>query len=284
LLSGSGAGALLLTLNPSARGNTSSASFRFRATLASRPSACFSGQYSGDTRYPAQAVSTCIPVGPGRTALQVSSTSGEYTFGQLLPLSVRLTFPAEIGIVTRQVNVLAAPATANSQPVDGTSNTVLFGEGNFVPLLNIGTGQASVDLTTAMPFNRSAVTVSYPGGGDLQSASVQIPIRMRQLATQIVLRPIPSPSLQPLTLSVFLTGCPVGVDCVGVPSPTGTVRFFDGDVQLGEVAAIGSGAGTAVARLANVTRPPGIRRFRATYSGDTFYTPASSGTNTVTVQ
>lgn len=141
-----------------------------------------------------------------------------------------------------------------------------------------------MDLTTAIQFNRTALTVSYPGGGDLRSASVQIPLRMRQLGTRIVLRPIPSPSFQPLTLSVFLTGRPIGTDCVRVPSPTGAVRFLDGELVLGDVPVTAAGGGAGLASFSNVTRPPGARQFRATYSGDTFYAPATSAVAAVTVR
>jgi hypothetical protein len=94
------------------------------------------------------------------------------------------------------------------------------------------------------------------------STAFQVPLRMRQLATQLVLRPNPSPSFQPLTLSVFLTGCPIATDCSRLPAATGTIRFFDGDLQLGValLAAIGNGA--AVASLSGVTRPSGTRQFR----------------------
>lgn len=277
-LSGAGVGPLTLTLSPSPRGNTSSASFRFRATFATRPQACFSGRYSGDARYPAQDMSTCINVGLARTSLSVSPSSAEYSFSELLPLSVRLTFPAEVGLVTRNIS-LATTATG-----DGTSNTLLFGEGSAVPLINISAGQASVDMTTIVQLDRAALTITYPGGGDLQSTSVQIPLRMRALSTQLILRPIPSPSFQPLSLSVFLTGCPVGAECGRLAAPTGTVRFFDGDLQLGESAIQSIGNASGVAALSNVTRPPGLRQFRAVYSGDSRYAPANSSTVQVTVQ
>jgi hypothetical protein len=260
----------VLTLTPSPRGNTSSTSFRFRPTLETRTNAAFLMRYSGDANHPPLETGMIFPVFPARTTIAATGASS-FGVGELYSIPVSIKFPSELGILTRSVRV------------DLIRNTVTLDQLNF-PLINVGVGEASSNLLFPVPFDTRNIIVTYPGGGDLATSSVTIPVQRRLIPTQSFMRLMASPTLQPLTLQATINGCPPAADCSTLPAPSGTVRFFDGDLLLGETPARSASAGQSSASLGNVVRPPGTRQFRVQYAGDSVYAGSTSNSLPVTVQ
>ncbi len=267
---GTGIPDTVLTLTPSPRGNISSTSFRFRPTLQTRTNAAFLIRYSGDANYPAQDTGLIFPVFPARTTTAAPGAP-HFGIGELYSIPVSIKFPSELGILTRSVRV------------DLIRNTVILAQLNF-PLINVGAGEANSNLLFPVPFDTRNVIVTYPGGGDLAASSVTLPVQRRLIPTQSTMRLIASPTLQPVTLQVTINGCPPAADCATLPAPSGTVRFFDGDLLLGETPARSAGAGLASALLGNIVRPPGTRQFRVQYTGDSVYAGSTSNSLPVIVQ
>lgn len=270
-VSRSGFGPLTLPLaaDPRSFGLGALASFKFRATFAERPSACFTVQYSGNRDYPASSASVCAPTAPATPQLAISATGKTYTFGAFFPVEISLTFPAELGVLTRSVTL---------QPLGITAP------------LAVQVGRAEADVSLAMPFNATSVQAQYPGGGDLGPATASLSVAMAPVTTTTTLDPLSSQSKNPLTLNARVA--PVLPKGVALPLGTGVagvVQFFDGDLLIGQV---GSGTtlqivgadGALRVSLANVIRPVGTRSFRAVFLGSALFASSQSASVQTVIQ
>jgi hypothetical protein len=263
-VSRSGMTTVTRTLSPvsSSSSIASTASFPFRATFSERPSACFSVQYATDGFYPSTTGSVCIPTGPAVTALALSVPAKSYNFGQPFPITVNLTFPAELGILNRSVTINPVPGTVEMTPA---------------------VGQAGVTLQPILPFNAGGLKASYGGGGDLASATAELELTMNPIATSLILQPIPASVSNPFTLRAEVRSA-VPLPSAGQSALGGPVQFFDGELFIGSAPlAIGSD-GVHRATLSNVIRPVGPRFIRVVYDGNKLFNGSKSTVVQTTVE
>src|SRR5262249_39707934 len=137
---------------------------------------CFDAAYSGDARYravPNLATRPCAQVSGAPATLQAVSAPATFVLGTPTSLTARLTWPNSVGIVNRNVTVLADGRAAGSIALtpDPTG-------------LGIAQGTANILL----PFNTRAVTFTYDQSGDLLASQVSFPITMTAVATSMTLR------------------------------------------------------------------------------------------------
>jgi len=248
---------------------------------------CVTAEYSGDGRYGSSASrfeqSACRTVKAARSVLQNLTPASSYVFGSSTPLSVRLTWPDSVGIVSRTVTVLADGRSA------GTITLVPNAQG-----LGIADGTSNFSL----PFNAKNLTFVYDRSGDLDSSQLTIPISMSPLVTSMS-------SLLPATVSnPFAIPYLLSITTGGRAIPPGTalggsVEFRDGDVLLGTLPAptLQSGSGISdgssntilpasvnvFGSLPNNIRPTGRRTITIRYTGSPLF-QASQVQITPTVQ
>jgi hypothetical protein len=237
----------------------------FKAKFLDKPNACFTLEYSGDSVYIPVAAQLCVPVTPALPVLEISAATDQYTFGTAFPITLKLTFPPDLGLASRVVHV--------------TPPNIDFS-------LNVAVGTASLDVNLQLPFAEPSIAASYAGAGDVGGAKALFALRMLPAATTTTLDTLPAGASNPLTLrAVVRSVVPVGTTSTGAkPVPSGTVQFFDGDVILGQVAATANADGSTAAALANVSRPVGARAFRAVYAGAGQFAASTSPVLAVTIR
>jgi hypothetical protein len=238
-----------------------SVAFPFKATFAEKPSACFTVTYSGDSIYPAASANPCFDTGPAVASLQLQGLDN-YTYGSPSPVQVKLTFPAELGLISRTVHL---------DPI-GRDLT-----------LDVGVGSATVTTALLYSFALKGITAIYAGGGDVSAAGDKLAFSMNPVVTQTRIDALPPTASNPLTLRATVTPvAPAGV--AAPPAPTGVVQFFDGTLFLGQASLAAQTDGTLKAVLSGVARPVGARPFKAVYLGSSFFTSSTSPVVTVTIQ
>ena len=225
------------------------ATFSYTPTLADRRSGsvCFDAGYSGDSRY--QSVSSlgiqrCAQVNGAPTALQAVSPPSTFVLGTPSALTARLTWPNSVGIVNRNVNVLA----------DGKSaGTILL----TPDPTGLGVAQGAANIL--LPFNTRNVTFSYDQSGDLLASQVSFPVTMAAVATTMTGRAASSVS------NPFAIGYTLAVSNQGVTIPAGTslsggIEIRDNGALLQQLPApsIPTGAGTFADGSSNTILPSSI--------------------------
>lgn len=206
--------------------------------------------YSGDST---NAGSTSLPlaqvVNKAVTTTTLSATPSSTVFGQPLALVALVTAPSATGTVafTDRGNPIGSAAVLN--------------------------GKATLQIAS-LAVGAHIVTASYRGNsshGTSQSAPVPVTVQMGVTTVQLASALNPSRTGQPVTLTATVSS-PFG-------SPTGSVTFTDGAVQIGTPQRIGSG--TASVRTSTLTA--GSHIIAASYSGDRNYTASVSPNLTQTV-
>ncbi len=143
------------------------ATFSYKPTIADRRGGfvCFDAAYSGDSKYrPVSGLGTlsCAQVTGAPTVLQAVTPSLTYALGSPGALNARPAWPDSLGIVNRNVSVLA----------DGRAvGTVLL----TPDPTGLGVAQGTANIL--LPFNTRSVTFSYAQSGDLLAS--QTPFRSR---------------------------------------------------------------------------------------------------------
>lgn len=250
-------------------------------------SVCAGVNYSGDSRYIALPLTPntagsgstigdgsvrtvgCSAVGPAPSVLQVLTPPANYALGAATPFSVRLTWPNSVGIVGRNVTMLADGRPAGTIPLtpDRTG-------------LGVATGTSSIVL----PFNTRNLTFAYDASGDLAASQTTSTITMAAVTTSITSL-LPSTVTNPFTIPVTLSFSNRGVAIPAGTSTGGSIEFRDGDTVIGTVPvpALASGPGitdgssntlllseTSIqvpVALTNVIRPLGTHTITARFTG-----------------
>ena len=176
-------------------------------------------------------------------------------------------------VLTATVSVTSPGTGTPTGTVSFRNNGVQFGTGTLT------NGTATYTLTTALPpAVYSNITAVYSGdANDITSTSSAIALTVTRNGTTgaLAANPVgPSPWGTSETLTASITPANGGVG-----TPTGTVTFTDGNVNLGSAPLI-----SGVASFATSAITPGNKTLSATYSGDAnFNPPATAPTTTLTV-
>ncbi|MGC4049431.1 MAG: WD40 repeat domain-containing protein [Paludibaculum sp.] len=184
----------------------SMATFSYTPTIADRRSGfvCFDAAYSGDSRYRAitgLANLPCAQVAGAPTSLQTVFPPSSFVLGLPSSLTARLTWPNSVGIVNRNLTVLA----------DGrAAGTILLTPDPTG--LGVALGTASILL----PFNTRNLTFTYDQSGDLLSSQATAVIGMSPVATAMTTRAAATVN-NPFSIGYTLT-----VNNQGVTIPGGT--------------------------------------------------------------
>jgi uncharacterized delta-60 repeat protein len=118
------------------------------------------------------------------------------------------------------------------------------------------------------------ILASYLGNANFEPSEASVEHSVSMLATTTTFSTSPNPSAfrEAVTLSATVSAG------VGAPTPTGTVRFYDGTTQVGS-ANLSSG----VAQISRTNLAVGAHDLQAVYVGTVNFTPSSSDVVTQTV-
>lgn len=195
----------------------SQAAFNYTPTIADRRagSVCFDAAYSGDTRYTNVAsigsILPCAAVTGAPTVLQAITPPATYVLGTPSALSARLTWPNSVGIVNRNINLLADGKATGSMTLTPDPT---------------GLGLAQGSANVLLPFNARNLTFTYDQSGDLLSSQTSVPITMSPVATAMSAR-VASTVTSPFSIGYTLSISNQGVTIPGGTSLGGAVEFRD---------------------------------------------------------
>jgi uncharacterized repeat protein (TIGR03803 family) len=251
---------------------------------------CFATNTAGDTSW------TGLKTGAttfGEATLTASSTSGIYTYaltcggmesgfaylriGDVKASSiVGLTVGSPVALGDMDT-LTATPTTL--QPIAPITGSVTFSYGGAsrgsIPLSN---GSASLSVTAqGFPKGTYPVTATYSGDTNYLGSSVTTNVVVKGYATAATVGAMPTTLTQgqSSTLSSIVSRTSAS------GTPTGTVKFYAGAVELGS-AELSGGTASLVGATSGST-PPGKYAVTAKYSGDSLDQPATSAPTEVTV-
>ncbi len=186
---------------------SSQAGFNYTPTIADRRagSVCFDAAYSGDARYAGVAglgtTLPCAPVTGAPTVLQSITPPLTYVLGTPSALTARLTWPNSVGIVNRNVSVLADGKSAGSLTLTPDPT---------------GLGLAQGGANILLPFNARNVALTYDQSGDLLASQTSFPVTMSPVVTSMSAR------VAGTVTSPFSIGYTLSINNQGVTIPGGT--------------------------------------------------------------
>jgi hypothetical protein len=297
-------GTQTLQLSPSSGASTAKLTYTPSFDDRRNGTVCFVAFYSGNSSYKAgNSGSQCFPVAPAASTLTITAPNNVFNFGQSTPVTVRLTFNPELGLVSRTVSI--SRTTFNNE---GLSSTTIGLVGLSTVSPGVATGTISLVLATSL--NVDPIRAEYAASGDLDRASALLTASMNPIATRTQ---IVSPNTS--VLNPFSIGASVcTVTPIPVPGLAGDVNFLDGTLSLGRVSiprgaiipicpagSINDGSSNTIllgelppinVTLTGVARPSGTRQISATYSGFSLITngpqvsvnASTSTTRLITVQ
>jgi hypothetical protein len=226
------------------------AAFSYTPTIADRRSGfvCFDAAYSGDSR--SRGVNglgtlPCAQVSGAPTALQAVSPPPTFVLGSPSALTARLTWPNSVGIVNRNVTILA----------DGrAAGTILL----TPDPTGLGVAQGTANIL--LPFNTRNIALFYDQSGDLLASQTSTAIAMAPVATTMTAR-VASTVSNPFSIGYTLTVNNQGVTIPGGTSLGGGIEIRDNGALLPQLPApaIPTGtAGTIVDGSSNTILPSSI--------------------------
>jgi hypothetical protein len=266
------------------------ATFSYTPTIADRRSGsiCFDGGYSGDSRYRSVAGLTtlaCAQVTGAPTVLQAVSAPSTFVLGTPTALTARLTWPNSVGIVSRNVTVLAdgrAVGTITLTP-DPTGLGVAQGTANIL-----------------LPFNTRNVTFSYDQSGDLLASQTSFALTQTPVATSMTVRAASTVS-NPFSVGYSLSVSNQGVTIPGGTSLGGGIEVRDNGALIQQLPAPSIPTGTAGSfadgssntilpssilvngTITNLILPAGSHTITVRFLGSTLF-QASQGAASILVQ
>lgn len=210
------------------------AAFSYTPTLADRRNGfvCFDAAYSGDSRYRAVTglpTLPCAQVSGAPTSLQTVFPPSSFVLGTPSSLTARLTWPNSVGIVNRNVNVLAEGRAAG---------TILLTPDPTG--LGVALGTASILL----PFNTRNLTFTYDQSGDLLTSQTTAVIGMSPVSTAMTARVAATVS-NPFSIGYTVTVSNQGVTIPGGTSLGGAIELRDNGVLIQQLPAPSIPSGVA---------------------------------------
>jgi hypothetical protein len=196
--------------------------------------------YNGDPNFNTSTGSLLQQVNKADTSTTVASNHNPSVFGQ------SVTFTATVAAV--------APGTGSP------SGTVSFFDGTtLLGTRALGGGHAML-ITSALITGSHTINATYNGDGDFNTStgSLTQDVNKDNSSTTVISSQNPSVFGQAVTFTASVSATPPGTG-----TPSGTVDFFDGGVQIGTGTLA---SGTATVTLS--TLPAGNHAITATYNGD----------------
>jgi autotransporter-associated beta strand protein len=199
--------------------------------------------YRGDSRDRTSNSSLAVEVVQATTNTAITSASNPSVYGQPVTLTATVT--------------QSDPGPNPGGTVQFFDGSTLLGEGTLD-----GSGTASI-TTSAISVGTSAITAVYvPDVFHVSSTSPALSQVVGQDSTTTTLTSDPAPSVYGQAVTLAAT---VAVTAPGSNTPTGTVTFYDGSINLGTGVLDTNG----VATLSITSLPTGSDSISASYAGDT---------------
>jgi hypothetical protein len=242
-------------------GTLTSGSATYATSALSAGSHTITAQYSGDTNF-AASTSTAVSVtvsGTAKTATQTTMLAS----GTQLNLGDKLTL--SLGV---------APTSGNGTP---TGSVVILDGSTQIASVTL-TASAGSFSTTTLAAGSHTLTAQYSGDSDFaasNSSAVTVTVSSQTKAASTTAL---NASATQISAGESVSFTAHVAPASGTGSPTGTVAFLDGGFQIG-TGTLASGA----AQFATSTLAAGKHTITAAYSGDSNFTPSSSGAAGVTV-
>jgi hypothetical protein len=222
--------------------------------------------YSGNGNY---ATATSLPISLAVTAAPTATTT--------ITLSLASPTVALAGSDAFTVTVTVAAATSSAKTPSGY---VQFYQGSkrlFSPIPLTAGGLTTYAASAGVTVGTSSITAVYLGDANfLGSTSASQPLTVTRGPTTTQLNPaygsVSTGVADPYVASIGFTS-------FGVPSPSGTVEFFQGSASLGKVSVTNAQATLVGAPQSSA----GTYGITAVYSGDANYLGSTSTSSSVTV-
>jgi ELWxxDGT repeat protein len=211
--------------------------------------------YTGDSNYD-ESISGPATVTAGTVSVTLTGPQTSPTLGQPVTLSVHVSaspgsiIPTGTNVVFRDAALTVGSATVNAN------------------------GDAKLTLPAGLPVGPHSLTAFVLSGG-AECDSTAFVVTVKQAATTLSLKSTAPTSIlgQSITLTAILG------TSQGLPAPSGTVTFSDGQTVLGSAPVSNAHAALLVSNLAL-----GNHSITATYAGDSNFTGSSAAlSQTVTV-
>jgi hypothetical protein len=214
--------------------------------------------YNGDTLY-AASVSSAVPVVVGKDGSSVNLTSSGASVSQGASLTLTATISNSSGTSlspTGTVTFMSGSSTVGTAAVSG------------------GTATLTTVAASALPGSHP-ITAQYAGDANFNaSTSSAVLLTVLYVTTTTA----GASSNSPVVGATVTVTASVGQGS-GTQTPTGTLTLFDGTIQVGSPANVGSG--TSSFPISNVTL--GTHSYTVTYSGDAVYAASTSSVLQVVV-
>jgi uncharacterized protein (TIGR03437 family) len=219
------------------------------------PSGSYIANYAGDNNYnpSSSGQSGVISRAPATSTTSVSANINPVPANQPV-------------VLTATVSGSGASSTPTGT-VTFTSNGIVLG----VAVVTGGGGTTGVaSITTTLTGGTNSIVATYSGDSVYSGSSGTLQLTVNKPPSTLLFSSSPSVSVfgQPVTLTVRITGSTQG----GTALPTGTVTFFDNNVNIGVVNLVN---GVATLTLSNL--PVGVNTFTVVYSGDANFGSAQQG-------
>ena len=215
--------------------------------------------YPGDAQYRPSSDTISLLAAQVPTTLTLAASPAGSNYGQPVTLTATIS-----------------PSTPQQDHVP--TGTVTFSNGSTVVGTSPVSNGAATFTTSLLPTGTASITAAYSGDTNFTastSASTSVTVTGYGSTTGLTVTPNPASVGQTVTLSAAVA--PVGA---GYSSgPTGTVSFYDGAKQIGQVALDASGH----AVFATSALAIGSHVLTASYSGDAAYYASSSAATTLVV-
>jgi hypothetical protein len=231
-------------------------------------------------------VSNISPVGTGTHLVDASysgdgahqpSTSGTIPLiAEPEPTTLTLTANPASSSYSQQIllTAIVGPDTAQDHNATGT---VTFAFGNVtLGTVAISDGAATAVATlnvTSLPVGTDSLTASYSGDTNFAPSTGTATQVVSGYASTTALTATPDPSYvgQPVTLTAVVTE----VGTAYFTRPSGSVTFYDGATELGQVT-LGFNGGASNASTITTALAAGTHTLSAVYSGDVAYYASTS--------
>ena len=212
--------------------------------------------YGGDGTFAGSSSSISQDVELATTTTVASSSPNPSTYGQPITL-------------TANVNSSDGTPTGSVDFYDSTTNTDLGS-------VSLNSGSASLPVSS-LPVGGNSITATYRGDAKFAGSSASISQTVEMVTTTTIASASPNPSTygEPITLTATVSAASQGVG-----TPTGTVAFYEGTMELGWASLDGWGNASLTTSL------PGAGQYSLTavYGGDAGFAGSTAAISQVVGQ
>jgi predicted secreted protein len=162
---------------------------------------------------------------------------------------------------------IIATVTANSGTITPPGKVNFTATGGLSQSVALGSNGQAIWTTSSLPPGTDTVTAVYPGATGFAAAgpmTLAVQVLDAPTVTTLTASAPNEPQGHPVTFTAAVTSSATG-------TPTGTVTFFSGTINLGTATLKGGSASLTTSGV-----PPGINAITAVYSGDTDFLGSTS--------